>query len=180
MDTDSAARQYWDLVRACLTPPVAGHCRRWQCSPAGVVIVCVVDPGYVPRVLLRGPVLRPVTSGRHRSSVTVSSVVGGFSSMQLTLDLTTDSSGAVAEEVAAPALDRLSSQAAASLAEIIRAYRATHLLGRTGEPDLGDWLQLHRRRPRSRSPIDPRENHLSQRLVPCCSPQQANSRLGRR
>lgn len=59
--------------------------------------------------------------------------------MQLTLDLTTDPSDAAAEEVAAPVLDRLPSQAAASLAEIIRAYRAAHRLGRTGERDLGEW-----------------------------------------
>lgn len=59
--------------------------------------------------------------------------------MQLTLDLTTDPSEEAAEQIAAPGLDRLPSEAAASLAEIIRAYRVTHLLGRTGEPDLGDW-----------------------------------------
>jgi hypothetical protein len=59
--------------------------------------------------------------------------------VQLTLDLTTDSSDAAVEAAAVPELDRLSSQAAASLAEIIRAYRAAHRLARTGEPDLGDW-----------------------------------------
>jgi hypothetical protein len=59
--------------------------------------------------------------------------------MQLTLDLTFESVPAAAGQVEVPALGALPNEAAAVLGEIVRAYRAAHRLGGTGEADLGDW-----------------------------------------